>query len=96
MEIETRRARIRVSTDGEVTEMDTPLRYRLRPGALRVLVPRRDSVALAEALSRVLDDRGAARAMGARGRAHVLARFEPAAIARQMAELWYATAQLAR
>jgi diacylglycerol kinase family enzyme len=37
--IETRRAkRIRVATDGEVTVMTTPLHYRVRPGALRVLV----------------------------------------------------------
>ena len=42
MEIETRRKRMRVSTDGEVSVMDTPLRYRVRPGALRVLVPRRE------------------------------------------------------
>jgi YegS/Rv2252/BmrU family lipid kinase len=32
-------ARLRVSTDGEVNELDTPLRYRSRPGALRVRVP---------------------------------------------------------
>ena len=30
---------IRVSTDGEVTLMDAPLHYRIRPGALRVVVP---------------------------------------------------------
>jgi diacylglycerol kinase family enzyme len=41
MEIETRRKRMRVSTDGEVTVMETPLRYRVRPGALKVVVPRR-------------------------------------------------------
>lgn len=39
MEIETRHTRIRVATDGEVTVMTTPLRYRIRPGALRVIVP---------------------------------------------------------
>jgi diacylglycerol kinase family enzyme len=38
--IETRRSRLRVATDGEVTIMTTPLHYRVRPGALRVLVPR--------------------------------------------------------
>lgn len=38
--IETRRAAVRVATDGEVTGMATPLRYRIRPGALRVIVPR--------------------------------------------------------
>ena len=38
--IETRRRRLRVATDGEVTVMNTPLHYRVRPGALRVLVPK--------------------------------------------------------
>jgi diacylglycerol kinase family enzyme len=42
--IETRRSRIRVATDGEITMMRPPLRYRLRPAALRVIVPERDSV----------------------------------------------------
>ncbi|HYO90547.1 MAG TPA: diacylglycerol kinase family protein [Pyrinomonadaceae bacterium] len=37
--IETRRQRLRVATDGEVTIMPTPLHYRVLPGALRVLVP---------------------------------------------------------
>jgi YegS/Rv2252/BmrU family lipid kinase len=38
--IETRHPkRLRVATDGEVTIMTTPLNYRVRPGALRVLVP---------------------------------------------------------
>lgn len=32
--------RLRVATDGEVTVMKTPLHYRVRPGALRVLVPK--------------------------------------------------------
>jgi diacylglycerol kinase family enzyme len=41
MEIETRRRRMRVSTDGEVTVMEAPLCYRVRPGALKVVVPRR-------------------------------------------------------
>jgi diacylglycerol kinase family enzyme len=31
--------KLRVATDGEVTLMDTPLRYRCRPGALRVITP---------------------------------------------------------
>jgi diacylglycerol kinase family enzyme len=35
----TRRSRLRVATDGEVTVMETPLHYRIRPGALRVIVP---------------------------------------------------------
>jgi diacylglycerol kinase family enzyme len=38
--IETRRRRLHVATDGEVTIMTTPLHYRVRPRALRVLVPR--------------------------------------------------------
>jgi diacylglycerol kinase family enzyme len=37
--IETRRPRLRVATDGEVSIMPTPLHYRVRPGALRVMVP---------------------------------------------------------
>jgi len=38
-EIDTHHKRLHVATDGEVTQMDTPLRYRVRPGALTVLVP---------------------------------------------------------
>jgi len=38
--VETRRSRLRVAMDGEVTIMHTPLHYRVRPGALRVLVPK--------------------------------------------------------
>lgn len=37
--IETRRRRARVSFDGEVEWMDMPLHYKVRPKALRVLVP---------------------------------------------------------
>ena len=40
--IETPRDRIRVSTDGEVVMMRPPLRYRIRPASLRVIVPRVD------------------------------------------------------
>jgi diacylglycerol kinase family enzyme len=41
--VETRRhKRLPVATDGEVTVMTTPLHYRIRPGALRVIVPRDD------------------------------------------------------
>jgi YegS/Rv2252/BmrU family lipid kinase len=40
--IETRHPkRLRVATDGEVTIMTTPLHYQVRPGALRVLVPKK-------------------------------------------------------
>src|SRR5215211_1251050 len=39
--VETRRPkRIPVATDGEVTVLSTPLHYRIRPGALKVIVPR--------------------------------------------------------
>jgi diacylglycerol kinase family enzyme len=39
--VETRRPkRIPVATDGEVTVLTTPLRYRIRPGALKVIVPK--------------------------------------------------------
>jgi diacylglycerol kinase family enzyme len=37
--IASRRARLAVSTDGEVAVLDTPLEYAIRPGALRVMVP---------------------------------------------------------
>lgn len=37
--IQTRSARVNVATDGEVTTMNTPLNYRIRPGALSVIVP---------------------------------------------------------
>lgn len=39
MEIDTRHPRLHVATDGEVTLMQTPLSYRLRPAALTVMVP---------------------------------------------------------
>jgi diacylglycerol kinase family enzyme len=38
-DIETRHRHLRVATDGEVNIMATPLHYRIRPGALTVLVP---------------------------------------------------------
>jgi diacylglycerol kinase family enzyme len=40
--IETQRRRIDVAFDGEVADMETPLRYRSRPGALRVMAPTTD------------------------------------------------------
>lgn len=40
--VHTGHQRLRVSTDGEVTVMEPPLQYRLRPGALTVLVPAGD------------------------------------------------------
>ena len=39
MEIATHHRHLRVATDGEVNVMKTPLRYRVRPGALMVIVP---------------------------------------------------------
>jgi glycosyltransferase involved in cell wall biosynthesis len=65
-------------------------------GVTGLIVPTRDSVALARALVSVLADPGRAREMGANGRAHVLDRFPPERIARKMAEMWLATAMLAR
>jgi YegS/Rv2252/BmrU family lipid kinase len=40
--VETRRKRLRVATDGEVSMLDTPLRYRILPGALTVMAPAAD------------------------------------------------------
>jgi len=37
--VTTRRKRIRVAVDGEIVRLHSPLRYRSRPGALRVMVP---------------------------------------------------------
>ncbi len=37
--IETRHKRARISLDGEIALLRTPLHYRVRPGALQVLVP---------------------------------------------------------
>ncbi|HJQ27557.1 MAG TPA: diacylglycerol kinase family protein [Blastocatellia bacterium] len=37
--VETRRRRTRIALDGEVRRLRTPLHYRVRPGALRVIVP---------------------------------------------------------
>ena len=39
IDIETRRKRVRVALDGEVMWIESPLHYRSRPGALRVIVP---------------------------------------------------------
>ena len=40
--VEAATPRINVSTDGEVSLMATPLHYRIRPGALRVVLPASD------------------------------------------------------
>jgi diacylglycerol kinase family enzyme len=37
--IDTRHQRLRIATDGEITLVEPPLHYRVRPGSLRVLVP---------------------------------------------------------
>jgi diacylglycerol kinase family enzyme len=37
--VETPRRRMRVATDGEILKMDSPYRYRIHAGALRVIVP---------------------------------------------------------
>jgi diacylglycerol kinase family enzyme len=42
MWIGTRHEHLRVALDGEVVTMEPPLHYRVRPGALRVLVPAND------------------------------------------------------
>ena len=47
-QIETRRKRLRVAMDGEVFRMKTPLRFRLLPDALRVIVPAANRIADAE------------------------------------------------
>jgi YegS/Rv2252/BmrU family lipid kinase len=39
LEIRARRQHMRIAMDGETVEATTPLRYRIRPGALRVLAP---------------------------------------------------------
>ncbi len=64
-------------------------------GISGLIVPRRDPAALAAALIALLDDPDRAKEMGSRGRAHVLERFEPHRIARQMAELWLGTIRVA-
>jgi len=43
--VEAQGKRIEVATDGEVTNMESPVRYRIRPKALRVMAPRNDYVA---------------------------------------------------
>ena len=38
-EVDTRRRRLQVSVDGEVIVLESPLQYRIRPAALRVVAP---------------------------------------------------------
>jgi len=44
MTIETRHRHLHVAFDGEVEKMATPLRYRIRPGALTVMVPQQEEL----------------------------------------------------
>ena len=39
LRIDSRHTRMLVATDGEVAALDMPLHFRVRPGALRVIVP---------------------------------------------------------
>ncbi|QBB70697.1 hypothetical protein ELE36_10160 [Pseudolysobacter antarcticus] len=45
IDLETHHKRLLVATDGEVAAMDAPLRYRIRPGALRVICAKSASIA---------------------------------------------------
>ena len=38
-EVWSKHGHLRVSADGEVISLETPLHYRIRPGALAVIVP---------------------------------------------------------
>ena len=40
IEVQTRRKRVHVATDGEICILETPLRFRVVPGALKVIVPK--------------------------------------------------------
>ena len=39
LDVHTKRKKTRLAFDGEIAEMETPLRYRIRTGALKVIVP---------------------------------------------------------
>ena len=43
LKIKTKHKRLRVAFDGEVDSLEAPLHYRVRPGALRVIVPGEDN-----------------------------------------------------
>jgi diacylglycerol kinase family enzyme len=45
IEVQTRRERVHIATDGETLVMQTPLRFRVVPGALKVIVPRPEPAA---------------------------------------------------
>jgi diacylglycerol kinase family enzyme len=40
IEVQTRRKHVHVATDGEIRIVETPLRFRVVPGALKVIVPK--------------------------------------------------------
>jgi diacylglycerol kinase family enzyme len=44
--VEAAVASLPVSLDGEVAQLETPLHYRIRPAALKVVAPRRESDAV--------------------------------------------------
>jgi YegS/Rv2252/BmrU family lipid kinase len=39
LRVDSKHSRLTISLDGETAEMETPLRYRIRPGALEVIAP---------------------------------------------------------
>ena len=67
VDIETRHTRLRVATDGEVTIMAPPLRYRLRPAALTVVVPAAAAATATAAAAAVQADGGRAAAAAVGG-----------------------------
>jgi diacylglycerol kinase family enzyme len=46
IEVHTKRRKARLAFDGEIAEMDTPLRYRIRTGALKVILPAQTKASL--------------------------------------------------
>ncbi|HWZ72657.1 MAG TPA: diacylglycerol kinase family protein [Casimicrobiaceae bacterium] len=46
IEVQTRRERVHLATDGELLVMQSPLRFRIVPGALKVIVPGPEPAAL--------------------------------------------------
>jgi diacylglycerol kinase family enzyme len=45
IEVQTQRKRVHVATDGEICIVETPLRFRVVPGALKVIVPKPQAAA---------------------------------------------------